>query len=315
MNNMGNRVGANAGAQNANRGNMRPYAVRERHVCGSESAGVPRDRRAGWISSVHAAWQPLTAPSMGSSPRGTMQMLRGKPRRLSSVYAAERQQSSVNHGSSAPATGHVPICASEQSGRIPSVHAAEQSVLRSPNMGTAPQRGTYQSAPAENRGSYRPPILLRGARWAAVRTRTGEAAAITGIAPRRATVRRSSGGIAVLRTRVVDMGVAHLRVHSWICASRLYAPRHTAEVAIRGPATRVAADTVRRLPATAVRIARQAAVAPRPMGAAVVDIMAAEWRRRRTLQRRAVADTPAAEVVVTRAVAAVTPVEAIAKSS
>lgn len=161
------------------------------------------------------------------------------------------------------------------------------------------------------------PILLRGARWAAARTRTGEAAATTGIGRRQATARRSSGGIAVLRTRVVAMGVAHLRAHSSICGSRLCAPRRTAAVAIRGPATAVVADIVRRLPATAVRIARRlAAAAPRPTVAEVVDITVAEVVEDTTAAAvAAVVGTRAAEVVVTRAVAAATPVEVIAKSS
>ena len=60
-------------------------------------------------------------------------------------------------------------------------------------------------------------ILLRGARWAA-RTRTGEAAATTGIGRRRAMV-ANRGATAVLRTRAA-MGVVHLPVHNSICASR-----------------------------------------------------------------------------------------------
>jgi hypothetical protein len=162
------------------------------------------------------------------------------------------------------------------------------------------------------------PILLRGARRAAARTRTGEAAAITGIERRRATVRSSSSGAtAVPRTRVVAMGVAHLRVHSSICASRLYALRRMAAVGIRGPATTVAADTVRRLPATVVRIVHRAAVVPRRMAAEVVDITAAEVEvvADITAAAEAAVRAPAAEVVDIRAVAAATPVEVIAKSS
>jgi len=110
--------------------------------------------------------------------------------------------------------------------------------------------------------------------------------------------------------------VAHLRVRSWICDSQLYALRHTVAVALRGPATVVEADIVRRLPATAVRIAHPAAAALRPMGAeAVVGITAAEVEADTAAE--AVVGTPAAaEVVgVTQAVAAATPVEVIAKSS
>ena len=109
-------------------------------------------------------------------------------------------------------------------------------------------------------------------------------------------------------------GVAHLRVRSWICDSQLYAPRRT--VAVRGQATVVEADIVRRLPATVVRIAHPAAAALRPMGAeAVVGITAAEVEADTAAE--AVVGTPAAaEVVgVTQAVAAATPVEVIAKSS
>jgi len=103
------------------------------------------------------------------------------------------------------------------------------------------------------------------------------------------------------------MGVAHLRVRSWICGSRLYAPRHTAAaVAILGPATEVVADIVPRLPVTAVRIAHPAGVAPRLMGAAVVDIMAVAEAADITAE--AVVDTPAAAVDIL--VAAVTPVAA-----
>jgi len=110
------------------------------------------------------------------------------------------------------------------------------------------------------------------------------------------------------------MGVAHLRVRSWICGSRLYAPRHTAAaVAILGPATEVVADIVPRLPVTAVRIAHPAGVAPRLMGAAVVDIMAVAEAADITAE--AVVDTPAAAEVVTRAVGAATPVAVIAKNS
>ena len=165
-----------------------------------------------------------------------------------------------------------------------------------------------------------PLILLREARWAAARTRTGEAAATIGIGRRPATVRRSSEATAVLRTRVVATGGAHLRVRSSICASRLYAPRRTGAAA-RGPATEVVADTVRRLPATVVRMAHPvtAAVAPRRM-AAVVVITAAEVGD--TTPVEVVADITAeaavgtpAEVAVTRAVAAATPEAVIAKSS
>lgn len=86
-----------------------------------------------------------------------------------------------------------------------------------------------------------------------------------------------------------------------------------AAAAIPGPATRVAADTVGRLPAMAVRMAHRAGVVPRPMEAEVVDITAAEVV--------AVADiiaavgTPEVEVVVIPVAAAATPVEVIAKSS
>ena len=70
---------------------------------------------------------------------------------------------------------------------------------------------------------------------------------------------------------------------------------------------------MRRLLATAVRIAHPAAAAPRPMGAeAVVGITAAEVEADTAAE--AVVGTPAAEVVVvTREVAAATPVEVIAR--
>ena len=112
--------------------------------------------------------------------------------------------------------------------------------------------------------------------------------------------------------------MAHLRVRSWICDSQLYALRHTVAVALRGPATVVEADIVRRLLATAVRIApRPAAVAPRPMAVAVVDITAAEVEAVAdiTAAAEAAVRAPAAEVVVIRAVTAAIPVEVIAKSS
>jgi hypothetical protein len=115
---------------------------------------------------------------------------------------------------------------------------------------------------------------------------------------------------------VAATGVAHLRVRSWICDSQLYAPRRTVAVAIRGPATVVEADIVRRLPATAVRIAHPAAAVPRPMAAEVVDITAAEVEvvADITAVAEAAVRAPAAEVVVIRAVAAATP-EVIAESS
>ena len=84
---------------------------------------------------------------------------------------------------------------------------------------------------------------------------------------------------------------------------------------MRGPATEVVADIVRRLPATAVRIAHRAGVTPRPMVAAVVDIMAAEVVAVDITAAEAVVGTPAVEVVVTRAVGAATPVAVIAKNS
>jgi hypothetical protein len=112
------------------------------------------------------------------------------------------------------------------------------------------------------------------------------------------------------------MGVAHLRVRSWICDSRLYALRRMGAVAIRGPATKVVADIARRLPATAVRTAHPAAVAPRPTVAAVVDITAAMVEADTIAAEVEVAvGTREAEVVVTRAVAAATPVEVIGKNS
>ena len=85
--------------------------------------------------------------------------------------------------------------------------------------------------------------------------------------------------------------------------------------AVRGQATVVeAADIVRRLPATAVRIAhRPAAVAPRPMAVGVVDITAAEVEADTTAAVEAAVRAPAAEVVVIPAVAAATPVEVIAR--
>lgn len=112
------------------------------------------------------------------------------------------------------------------------------------------------------------------------------------------------------------MGVAHLRAHSSICGSRLSALRRMAAVAIRGPATRAVADIGRRLPATADRITHPAGVVPRPMVAAVVDIMAAEVVED-TTAAEAVVGTPVAavEVVVTREVEAATQAEAIAKNS
>ena len=111
-------------------------------------------------------------------------------------------------------------------------------------------------------------------------------------------------------------GVAHLRVRSWICDSQLYALRHTVAVALRGPATVVEADIVRRLPATAVRIAHPAAAALRPMAAEGVDITAVEAEAVAdiTAAAEAAVRAPAAEVVVIRAVAAATP-EVIAESS
>jgi hypothetical protein len=108
--------------------------------------------------------------------------------------------------------------------------------------------------------------------------------------------------------------VAHLRARSWICASQLSAPRRMA--AVRGQATVVAADIVRRLPATAVRIAhRPAAVAPRPMAVAVVDITAAEVEAVADITAEAAVRAPEAEVevVVTQVVAAATLVEVIAR--
>jgi hypothetical protein len=157
------------------------------------------------------------------------------------------------------------------------------------------------------------PILLRGARWVAARTRTVGATVIIGIVRRQATVPRSSGATAVLRTRVVATGVAHLRAHSWICGSRLCALRRTAAVVIRGPATEVVADIVPRLPATAVRIAHPAAGAPRPMEAEVVDITAEVEAEDITAAEAAVRARAAEVVVVTRAEAAT--VAVIAKSS
>ena len=280
MNNMGNRVGANAaGAQNANRGNMRPYSP----SANGTSAGANRQasRGIGESGGYRPYTQPgnrSTAPSMGNSPRGTMQNApaanRGGYRPFTS---AERQQSSVDDGSSAPATRHVPIRAGRN--RAGSVRSRRRAIgpplhrawdrPRSVEL-TSPRRQKIAAATGQS-------ILLRGARWAAARTRTVGATVITGIARRRVTVRRSSGATAQVRTQAVATGVAHLRVHSWICGSQLYAPRRMGAVAIRGPATEVvAADIVRRLPATAVRIAHRAAVAPRPMVVEVVDITAAE---------------------------------------
>ena len=82
------------------------------------------------------------------------------------------------------------------------------------------------------------------------------------------------------------------------------------------PATVVEADIVRRLPATAVRIAHPAAAALRPMAAEGVDITAAEVEvvADITAAAEAAVRAPAAEVVVIRAVAAATP-EVIAESS
>lgn len=124
----------------------------------------------------------------------------------------------------------------------------------------------------------------------------------------------SRGATAVLRTRVAP-GVAHLRVHSSICASRLYAPhRMGAAVAIRGPAMAGVAGIVRRLPATAVRIAHPvtAAVAPHPMAVEVVDITAAEVVVAVTPAEAAVG-TPGVAEVVTRVAAVATPAVVIAK--
>src|SRR5205823_11105785 len=106
---------------------------------------------------------------------------------------------------------------------------------------TSPRRQRIAAATGQS-------ILHRGTRWAAARIRTAGATVTTGIGRHRATVRRNSGVTAALRTRVAATGVAHLRVRSWICDSQLYAPRRTVAVALRGPATVVAADIVRRLP-------------------------------------------------------------------
>lgn len=86
--------------------------------------------------------------------------------------------------------------------------------------------------------------------------------------------------------------------------------------AVRGQATVVeAADIVRRLPATAVRIAhRPAAVAPRPMAVGVVDITAAEVEAVADITAEAAVRAPEVEVeVVVTPVAAATPVEVIAR--
>lgn len=84
--------------------------------------------------------------------------------------------------------------------------------------------------------------------------------------------------------------------------------------AVRGQATVVeAADIVRRLPATAVRIAhRPAAVAPRPMAVGVVDITAAEVEAVADITAEAAVRAPEVEVVVTPVAAAI-PVEVIAR--
>jgi hypothetical protein len=159
MNNMGNRAGANAaGAQNGNRGNMRPYSP----SANGTSAGANRQasRGIGESGGYRPYTQPgnrSTAPSMGNSPRGTMQNApaanRGGYRpftppsggnRPSTMGAAPQQRGTFQSAPAENRGGFRPFTPPSNRSSAP------------PSMGSAPQRGTYQSAPAENRGSYRP---------------------------------------------------------------------------------------------------------------------------------------------------------------
>ena len=217
-----------------NRGNMRPYSP----SANGTSAGANRQasRGIGESGGYRPYTQPgnrSTAPSMGQLSTGhDAECSGGKPRRVSSVHVRRAAAIVRRRWEQRPSNG-------ARSNRLrPAIRAGSVRSRRPSNrssapssMGSAPQRGTYQSAPAENRGSYRPSILRRGTRWAAARTRTVGATVIIGIAPPRVTVRRSSGATAARPYSVVATGVAHLRVRSWICASRLYAPRRMAAVA------------------------------------------------------------------------------------
>ena len=160
MNNFGNRVGANQGAnQSANRGNMRSFNP---PASNGTSAGAARRGSRGLGES--GGYRPLnqpnnrsTSPSMGASPRGTMQ---NAPAANRGGYRPFTPPSNSNRPSN--------MGAGQQRGTFPSAPAQNRDGYRpftQPNnsyrppaassMGS-PQRGTFQSAPAQNRDGYRP---------------------------------------------------------------------------------------------------------------------------------------------------------------
>lgn len=142
MNNIGNRAGMNQGVmQGANRGNNRPFNSPNNGT----SAGAARQGSRGIGDS--GGYRPFnppnrsTSPSMGAAQRGTMQNApaenRGGYRPFTSPSTNNRPSNTGNSGGYRPFT---PPSSSNQS----------------PRVGSGPQRGTFQSAPAENRGGYRP---------------------------------------------------------------------------------------------------------------------------------------------------------------
>ncbi|MGZ4733058.1 MAG: DUF6600 domain-containing protein [Terriglobales bacterium] len=160
MNNMGNRVGANAAAaQNGNRGNMRPFTP----PGNGTSAGANRQASRGIGES--GGYRPFnqpnnrsTSPGMAPPSRGTMQNApaanRGGYRPFTSPTGSNRPS---NMGAAPQRGTYQSAPAGNQGGFRPFTPPSNSNRSAAPSsMGAPPQRGTFQPAPARNSGSYRP---------------------------------------------------------------------------------------------------------------------------------------------------------------